>query len=211
METNTHTHTQLHTQRGQWQTGRSCCYPSSCPHLGPGRLLKTTWCLQPKRPCLVPSQEEELELQCPGNKEQLLPSAGTLLAMAAGKQHWSSGSCWTHRWPEELGRGMGKLTDPGLTVLFHSTTGTQQSGWTDMCTMALALSCRKEIRSVVVLGHSQFLPVGAGRVDRLYNSIIPSRIRLQLVFGQKRKMKTEQIQNKKRRVADCCCSFFVVI
>lgn len=69
-----------------------------------------------------------------------------------------------HHWPEELGRGMGKLTDPGLTVPFHSTTGTQQSGWADTRTMALALSCRKEIRSVVVLGRSQFPPVGSGRV-----------------------------------------------
>lgn len=86
METNTRTHTQLHTQGGEWQTGRSCCYPFSCPHLGPGRLLKTTWCLQPKWPCLVPSQEEEPELQCPGDTEQLLPSAGTLLSMAAGNQ-----------------------------------------------------------------------------------------------------------------------------
>lgn len=37
-------------------------------------------------PCLVPSQEEEPELQCPGDKERLLPSAGTLLSMSAGKQ-----------------------------------------------------------------------------------------------------------------------------
>lgn len=81
-----HTHTQLHTQGGEWQTGRSCCYPFSCPHPGPGRLLKTTWCLQPKWPCLVPSQEEEPELQRPGDTEQLLPSAGTLLSMSAGNQ-----------------------------------------------------------------------------------------------------------------------------
>lgn len=106
---------------------------------------------------------------------------------------------------------MGKLTDLGLTELFHSTTGTQQSGRTDTRTMALALSCRKEFCSVVVLGHSQLLPVVQEESDRLYNFIIPSRIRLQLVFGQKRKMETEQTQNKKRRVADCCCSFFVVI
>lgn len=88
METNTrtHTHTQLHTQGGEWQTGRSCCYPFSCPHPGPGRLLKTTWCLQPKWPCLVPSQEEEPELQRPGDTEQLLPSAGTLLSVSAGNQ-----------------------------------------------------------------------------------------------------------------------------
>lgn len=58
-----------------------------------------------------------------------------------------------------------KMNDPGLTVLFHSTTGTQQVCWTDARTMALALSCMKEICSVVVvLGRSQFPPVGSGKV-----------------------------------------------
>lgn len=124
-----------------------------------------TWCLQPKWPCLVPSLQEEPELQRLGDKEKLLPAQGPYLPRQQENSSWSSGSCWTHGWPEELGRGMGKLTDPGPTVLFHSTTGTQRSGWTNTCTMALALSCRKEICSVVVLGHSQFPPVTSGRVN----------------------------------------------
>lgn len=58
-----------------------------------------------------------------------------------------------------------KMNDPGLTVLFHITTGTQQVCRTDARTAALALSCTKEIRSVVVvLGCSQFPPVSSGRV-----------------------------------------------
>lgn len=114
----THTHTQLHTQGAQWQAGRSCCYPFSCLHLGPGKLLKMTWCLQPKGPCLVPSQEEEPELQCPGDTEQFWPSAGTLLSMSAGKQQLVLWLLPDTSLPEELGRGMGKLTDPGLTILF---------------------------------------------------------------------------------------------
>lgn len=143
-----HTHTQLHTQGGQRQTGRSCCYPFSCPRLGPGRLLKKTWCLQPKWPCLVPSQEEEPELQRPGDEEKLLPSAGTPLSMPAGKQQSVLWLLPDTSLASRTGKGHGRTDWSWLTELFHSTAGTQQSGWTDTRTMALALSCRKEFRSL---------------------------------------------------------------
>lgn len=126
--------------------------------------------LRPKCPCLAPFQEEEPNLQCLGDTEQfshMQTAQHRKLAFHVGRKtavgpltpagHIAGQRNWEGAWE--------KLNHPGLTVLFHSTTGTQQVCWTDTRTMALALSCTKEIRSVVVaLGCSQFLPVGSGRV-----------------------------------------------
>lgn len=167
----THTHNFTHKKANgrQWEAV-AILSPAPIQDQGAGRLLKTTRRSQPKCPCLAPSQEEEPDLQHLGDTEQFLhtqtaqhrkpafhvgrkTAVGPLTPAGhiAGQKNWE-------------GAG-GKLNDPGLTILFHSTTGTQQVCWTDTRTMALALSCMKEIRSVVVvLGRSQFPPVGSGRV-----------------------------------------------
>lgn len=171
--TRAHTHTQFHTQGGEWQTMRSCCYPFSCSHLGPGSREafkdNTALVAQVPLPCSLlgggtqPATpgghtEQFSHMQTARHRE---PASHVSRKTAVGPLipagHIAGQKDWEGTWE--------KLNDPGLTILFHSTTGTQQVCWTDVRTMALALSCMKEIRSVVVvLGHSQFLPVGSGRV-----------------------------------------------
>lgn len=199
-ETNTRAHTHTHNFTHREANGRqweavAILSPAPTQDQGAGTLLKMTQHSWPKCPCLAPSQEEEPDLQCLVDTEQFSHtqtaqhrepafhgSGKTAVGPLPPAGHRARQKNWDGAWE--------KLNDPGLTVLFHSATGTQQVCWTDARTMALALSCMKEIRSVaVVLGHSQFPPVQE-KSDGLYN-FIPSRIRLQLVFGQKRKMKTE--------------------
>lgn len=86
------------------------------------------------------------------------PAQGAPFPRQQKSSSWTSDSCWTHGWPEELGRGTGKQNDPELTIFslhyWYAMLDRQtHNGFSTLL--------HNKIRSVVgVVGGSQLLSVG---------------------------------------------------